>query len=444
MSLRAELLGVLRHPTEAKLLLLRSGGVWRLPRTLTTGNFSNAAAVADGFEQRLGTRPWLLRRLAFREQEEKSRRRWILELELLDRDWRPPRHGRWAGPADLEGLRLVGEDLRPLLSGYLEELERDAVPPLRAPWARPHWRERVRAWIETEARRLGHRVTGVEQVKSWSISTILRVRTDGPVLYLKVPARLPLFVEEGVVTAALAELFPGHVPAPLAVEPEEGWFLLADLGEPVGWDAPLDARIEMVRRFAMLQRRGVALVERLLAAGCLDRRLDVLESQLGPLLAAPTAVARLEPKEVEELRAREPQLVEACRRLAAIGLPDTLVHGDLHLGNVARQDGELVYFDWTDACVAQPLTDLHTLQWERDATARAALLGAYLAEWEDLLPLERLHEAAALAAVVTPLHHAVSYHQIVMSVEPVARGELDATHEFLREALEKLGAMPDA
>ena len=46
-----------------------------------------------------------------------------------------------------------------------------------------------------------------------------------------------------------------------------------------------------------------------------------------------------------------------------------------------------------------------------------------------------LREAAALAAFVTPLHHAVSYRTIVANLEPAARSELDATHQFLREIL---------
>ena len=50
-------------------------------------------------------------------------------------------------------------------------------------------------------------------------------------MYFKVPARLPLFVEEGIVTARLAERFPGYVPAPLAVEPERGWLLLPEFDE---------------------------------------------------------------------------------------------------------------------------------------------------------------------------------------------------------------------
>jgi aminoglycoside phosphotransferase (APT) family kinase protein len=130
-----------------------------------------------------------------------------------------------------------------------------------------------------------------------------------------------------------------------------------------------------------------------------------------------------------------PRFRDACRRLAELGPPPTLVHGDLHVGNVARIDGELAYFDWTDACVAHPFIDLLSLQWEKDEAERTALLDAYLGAWDGVESAERLRETARLAAIVIPLHHAVSYRTIAGAIEPSAGPELDATHTFLREAL---------
>ncbi|HYK06585.1 MAG TPA: aminoglycoside phosphotransferase family protein [Gaiellaceae bacterium] len=426
------LFGALRHPDAPRILLLRSDRAWRLPRVVAPDIWvAQADKVGDAFERRLGTRPWLLRQLRFGEHEA------VFELELLDPQWSPPPHGRWVGRDGLDRLRLKDEEQRPLLDAYLDALERDDVPPERPPWARPGWLGGVRAWLEREAARLGHAVIAIEQVKQWSISAVLRVRTDGPDLWFKVSAPLPLFVDEAAVTAELAERFPGYVPPPLAVEAEHGWLLFAEF-DVVGWGEPLETRCELFRRFAVLQRCSVPLVQDLLAAGCLDRRLGVLESQLDPLFADPVAIARLTTEETSELRRRAPELKQACRRLDAIGLPATLVHGDLHPGNTARLDGELAYFDWTDACIGHPLIDLHSLQWVDDESARSALLDAYVTAWDGAISAE----AVELARIVTPLHHAVSYSTIVNSVERSGQSELDATHEFLREALARVRDWP--
>lgn len=444
MAWRTHLFAALRNPHEPLILVVRSDRVWRLPHVLVPerAGFATGRTLVAAFERRLGTKPWLLRQIRLIDDEAAERREVIYELEVLDRAWAAPAHGRWIGRSDLEHLPLADEPHREVLDRYLDSLERAAVPPERPPWARPGWLDDVRVWIECEADRLGHTVTGIEQVKQWSISSVLRVRTAGGDLYFKVSARLPLFVEEGPVTAMLASRFPGYAPAPLALEPERGWMLLPAFDELIGWKAPLEARRELFERFATLQRRSAEQADELILAGCLDRRLDVLERQLEPLVADPGAVARLRPDEVDELGRQLPVFQEACRRLADIGVPPTLVHGDLHGDNVARHDGELVYFDWTDACVAHPFIDLLSLQWEQDEASRAALLDAYLAAWEGVATPECLREAVALAAVVIPLHHAVSYQHIVAGLELSAKPELDATHGFLREALARLRDSP--
>jgi hypothetical protein len=438
MAWRSRLHAALRHPDEPRLLLLRSDRAWRLPRVLVRGEFWAAAArtIVSEFERRLGTRTWLLRQFLFEEDESTQRLEGIFELEHLDRSWRAPGHGRWVGSEELDRLRLADEHHRAPLERYLDALAAGSVPPERPPWASPGWRDGVRAWLDDEVGRLGHRVVAIDQVKHWSISSVLRVETDGPELYFKVAARLPLFGEEAVVTARLAERFPGYVPVPLAVEPEQGWLLLPAFPELfTNRGTPVETRAECFRRFAELQRASVPLVAALFADGCLDRRLDVLEGQLGALVRDPEAIAQLSSEEVRELRKLLPAFQDACRRLAEFGLPAALVHGDLHLGNVTRLDGRLAYFDWSDACVAHPFIDLHSLQWERDETIRAALRDAYLEPWRDVVPVARLAEAAELARVVIPLHHAVSYLHIVRALEPDAKPELDATHVFLREAL---------
>ena len=443
MSWRSKSFGALRHPDEPRLLFLRSDRDWGLPRVVGRRLWiANAEMIVPAFERRLGTKPWLLRQLHFEEHEEAKRFEAVFELALRDTAWRPPANGRWIGRTDLDGLRLRDEDQRGLLAAYLDARVRNEVPEQRVPWACPGWVDEVRGWLEHELARLGHSLLGIEQRKQWSISSVLCVRTSGPDLYFKVSAPLPLFVEEASVTAMLAERFPGYVPAPLAIEPQRGWFLLPEFDDLIGWQPPLEVHEELFRRYAGLQRRSADLTVELLADGCLDRRLHVLETQVDPLLDDPEAIEHLTPEEIVELRRLGPTLKEACRRLAACGLPDTLVHGDLHPGNVARMNGKLAYFDWTDACIAHPFIDLHSLQWQQDEATRGALLKAYLGAWEGVESHERLHEAAALARIVTPLHHAVSYQHIVVSLEPAAKPELDATHQFLREVLAHAGAWP--
>ena len=247
MAWRSHLFAALRHPDEHRILVVRSDRVWRLPHVLVRGRagFANGRTLVDAFERRLRTRPWLLRQIRLIDDEAAEQREVVYELELLDRAWAAPAHGRWIGRGDLDRLPLADEAHRAALCDYLDALERRHTPPERAAWAQPGWFSGVSAWIDREVASLGHAVTGIEQIKQWSISSVLLARTDGPGVYFKVSAPLPLFVEEGPVTAMLSSRFPGYVPVPLAVEREQGWMLLPELvpdaiRSPVRMLAPFD------------------------------------------------------------------------------------------------------------------------------------------------------------------------------------------------------------
>jgi len=124
----------------------------------------------------------------------------------------------------------------------------------------------------------------------------------------------------------------------------------------------------------------------------------VLESQ----------VAELVDEAAPDLAHAVPALEAACRRAV---FPATLVHGDFHPGNVVfDDDGGVVIFDWSDACVAHPLFDLHLFTfWSDDVRP---LVDAYSAGWG-----EDVHDALALARAPSCLHQAVSYRNIQENCE---------------------------
>jgi hypothetical protein len=238
----------------------------------------------------------------------------------------------------------------------------------------------------------------------------------------------------------LSRFYPDHIPTPLSIDEQRRWMLLADFSPVIGWDAPVEVREEMLRVYGELQRDAASRLDDLLVMGCLDRRLDRLAVQVDPLLEdTVTLASQLDAAEIKRLRALAPRLKALCAELASYAVPPTLVHGDLHLDNVARPAGSYLFFDWTDGCVAHPFFDTISIFEVEDPHVQVRLRDSYLGVWADYEPIERLLEAWALAKPLCALHQAVSYQHIVASLEDTNKPELAwGLPYWLRKLLQSL------
>ena len=355
-----------------------------------------------------------------------------LDLELAPvGDTTPSAVGVWRSANELAGVRMSEED-RALIARHAADLP----PPERPPWAHRGWFAEASRWIEDALAEHGRSaIAPIEQISSWCISSILRAETENGRVYFKATARSPLFVNEGIVTRALATMLPGRVPAPIAVDPERRWMLLDDFGPVVGWKADLGTRTAVLSTFARMQLETTSRQDELLALGALDRRPVWLASEIRSLLRSPEPLG-LEDEERERLSALEPRFVEMCERLAAGTVPDALVHGDLHLSNVAGDGDAYVFFDWTDACLTHPFLDLLVVLFEEDADLRQSLRDAYLGVWAGVAPEGELLELWELAEPLASLNQVLSYRSIAANVERGAAPEFDSMIPYwLRKTL---------
>lgn len=261
----------------------------------------------------------------------------------------------------------VPAPLRPGFDRWLAEQRGAAVPRLRAAWARPGWFAEAEAWAGCTLR--PHRM--------WPLSAVLSGVLDGETVFLK--AVFPLFHHEPAITEALAREHPGFVPEVLRIARERGWMLMRPLNGESAETAGV-ALAPALREHARIQRSWSLRTEELLALGAQDRAQDWPET----------------------------------------GLPVTLAHGDLHGGNVVVDKGHPTIFDWSDACVAHPLIDLHTfLAFGVEEGAHDAFVDAYAEGWD--VPPAMIRSGLEQIAVYSCLHQAESYRGIAAGVEPAER-----------------------
>ena len=432
----SDLYAVLPHPKECKIWMLKEGEKWVLPHTRTDGSmwYAEYHKVSALLGKTLNLNVIPLRYIRMHREQTPSRLEIIYVLQSAGENI-PSTNGHWVGQEALETLKLP--EHKDALNAYFEEIETGNPPPKRPPWSQPGWFDAATEWIESQLENLGHKLTKpVTCIKSWGISCVLKIASTGGNFYLKESSTLPLFANEPAVTKGLATLFPDHVPKPVAIHAEKHWMLLKDFGKTI-WEtkSEADVREAVFRCFGTLQVEAVTQIDNLLAMGCQDRRLTHLIGQVDALLEDPNILKKLKDSEVQKLKKRMPQFKAQLHELTTFNIPQTLVHGDLHMGNVAMRDDKYLFFDWTDTCITHPFFDMMGIYNQKDEDLRLQFQNAYLEIWIAFESMDRLQKCWKLAHSLYYLHHAVSYQHITASLETINQPELDTAPQFLRDLL---------
>lgn len=368
----------------------------------------------------------------------------IYELECHTPDPAPPANTLWAGLDDLmevaRGIPGVCEALKACRS------DRSCPDIGRRQWAVPGWWSQATSWVRRTLSGLGLPCPDeITQMRTWERSCIARTG-DGQFYFKAVP---PMFAHEPRLTRELARWYPRVSPEVVALDEERGWMLLRSAGQRVLEDAS-DVSLweETIRTLAQLQIDLSRRVDRLLALGCPDRRLNRLEEHLQALLADDSILRcgsrPLTEDEIRRLRGLGPVLKATCRQLAACSIPPSLEHGDFWAGQVVIPEEGFAFIDWSDSSVSCPFFSMATFLAVQEAylpgsdlDAPDRLRAAYLREWTAFAPLERLREAFRWAEWLAPIHNAVTYHRFVLPFMET-RWEMENMVGFYLRALLKV------
>ncbi|PZG00845.1 phosphotransferase family protein [Micromonospora deserti] len=283
----------------------------------------------------------------------------------------------------------------------------DLTPdPLRAPYAEPGGPARSLAWATEELRRLGRPAQTVRQQRTWNLSAIWRLDGAGGTAWLK---QVPLFFRhEAAVLRWLGRAVPGQTTRMLA-EDGDGRMLLDHVPGEDRYGASLDERLTMSAAFHPAQLRSVPDAAELVAAGVPDLRGPALARWIRERLAAQDTSS------VESLLDGLEGRLDEVRRC---GLPETLVHGDLHPGNVRARAGRYVFIDWGDAFVGHPAFDVLRLTDGLDPATAAPIVGQWCARWRDAVPGCEPERAVELLRPVAALRMAAVYAMFLAGIEP--------------------------
>lgn len=212
------------------------------------------------------------------------------------------------------------------------------------------------------------------------------------------------------MVSTLARLVPDRVVPVTAAA--DGFLLTPDQG-PVFHETAgegLDNWVRLAREAALLQRELMPHHAELVGTGLTELVPEECPDYLEARVEQHAALAegdprRLSPEVATRLRAHLPVVRRWAEEVAALGLPITLNHNDLHENNVFDVDGRLRFFDFGDALATEPLgvllVPLNVLAGRLDAGGDDRRLwrvaDAALEVWRDLVPVRDLRAALPAA-----------------------------------------------
>jgi Phosphotransferase enzyme family len=285
--------------------------------------------------------------------------------------------------------------------------------PLRQSWARPGGPAADLAWADAALVQHGTLRTGAAvQMRTWNLSSLWRLPTTSGWAWLKVVP--PFFAHEGRI---LATLDPMVLPPLIAHDGPR--VLLKEVNGEDQYGAARPLLVRMVDLLVALQVEWIGRTDELRALGAADWRSPALSA-----LAARTverSAADLTVDVARRLASLIGSLPQRFADIADCGVPETLVHGDFHPGNVIRDGDRLVLIDWGDSGVGHALLDHAAFVERLPAGDLAAVVDHWSARWREAVPGCDPDHARDLLAPVAALQRAAMYQMFLDNIEPSER-----------------------
>ena len=239
------------------------------------------------------------------------------------------------------------------------------------PFSRVGWIGEAVAWVESKTGRRLCGKDGIDQHNAGGAFTLLHLlMEDGAGYWLKATGAPNS--HERQITELLSRLCPQCLPRIVAEKPEWNAWLMTGAARgltslPTDSDALMKLLGHAVQSLAELQLKTFGRESLLFDAGALDQRLEVIRRNADGLFAYIAEVMSLQTStkapqigavRLDELRQ---MLLKTCDQVERLGIPPTILHGDMNLGNLVFTEDRCQFIDWSEGYVGHPLVTLQHL-----------------------------------------------------------------------------------
>jgi hypothetical protein len=300
-------------------------------------------------------------------------------------------------------------------------------------WNQPEWHEYAHEWIRSELSRMNITVTGtIEQIHNQPWSTVLKIPTNQGNVFFK--ASTAILLHEAGVTDYLSKLNRADLPRVLTADASRGWMIMNDGGtrlrETLIANPDIQRWVELMPLYADLQIELSNHLDAFHKLNVPDSRLNLLP-QIYQNILADTEAFRIDSEdgvtaaEYGRLQDLVSVVTEKCQQLANYAVPESLHHGDLHDGNIFYNNGQYLFFDWSDCTVTHPFFSLRTayvsaemrFNLEEYDPILNRLRDAYLVPWRKFETEARLLEVFGLAMELWAISSMFNWYKEIKSMD---------------------------
>lgn len=347
----------------------------------------------------------------------------IFILDFLKRSEPLPRCAvaQLLSPGNPCGLTVVEMDNVPL--SELTHEERAIVQDIcsgsennRGPFSRLGWIREAITWAQSHFK-LQSELAGISQFNASATFSLVRITTESGCSYWLKATGKPNR-HEFSITTALAEICPEHLPSIVAKRSDWNAWLMKDAGNSLDDCMEGKSLKQAAGAMAELQKATVDHLEYLRAAGAVDQRIPLMQSSIPAIVAYLEEAMKMQTSTkaprlgTDRLRELGRILEDAFAAMANLGIPDTILHGDMNRGNILIRNGDCVFTDWCEARIGNPFfTFQHMLlllkSLEAYEQAECELKNVYRQRWSDSLTTKQVDQAFELMpplAVVSCLY----------------------------------------
>lgn len=242
-----------------------------------------------------------------------------------------------------------------------------------APCARIGWIDEAIGWIVQTTGQRPCPKDEIEQFNAGGPFALLRFpMLTGNSYWLKATGGTN--AHERRLTQVLSDLASDSLPKFLSAKATwNAWLTVSQAQSLSAMPTELNELLELlgaaVETLASLQTKTAGKESVLLEAGAFDQRLSAMRGQAGALfdhvaeamaLQTSTKAPKLKPQRVVEIQR---VFEDACRWAESHAIPETIIHNDMNLGNLAFTEHKhsCQLLDWAEGCVGHPLVTLEHL-----------------------------------------------------------------------------------